>query len=361
MKAIGAGGIAGLAGCSGNEGGGDNDGGGGNDGTTGETVGNGGDEKEPISIHYGVLFTRDNFSHVTHDAIFIEKIKELSDREVEFEFTKADALGGPTEMSSLIEKKTVNMGRMAPSYTPDTFPYDSVAALPGITLDAKKTTQAYWELVDPSDSGMIYEKSYKDQGLRPMSVFLWPPYQLFSVDTKITAMDDFKKLNLRAPGGAQILTAKALGANPIDMTAPESLQAMERGTLDAIMFPPTVIRSFGFEELVGYGTTNLPLVSFANNIVVNQEVFDSYPEDFQKTLVQAGRETNMEAVETSESKYESEYQAMEDAGVTIYDVDESVVGNVEEALEPVPDQWADQRNEFAEKVLNQFVDSVESL
>lgn len=342
IKAISAGTVAGFAGC------------------TGEDSGTGGGGDDSISIHYGVLFTKDNFSHVTHDGIFIDKIKEYSDRDVEFEFTQADTLAGPAEMESLINAQTVDMGRIAPSYTPDTFPYDSVAALPAITDNAKKTTRAYWELVDPNNGGMIYEKSYKDLGLRPMSVFLWPPYQLFTVDTKITAMEDFQKLDLRAPGGAQVLTAQALGANPVDMDAPEALQAMERGTLNAIMFPPTVIRSFGFDELVNYGTTNLPLVSFENNIVVNQDIFDGYPEDFQETLVKAGHETNMAAVENARSKFEEENQAMTESGVEIYDVESSVVDDVEQALEPVPDQWAEQRDQFAHKVLEQFVANVES-
>lgn len=334
VKTAGAAGLAGLAGCMGN-------GGDGNDDT--------------ISIHYGVLFTEDVFSFKTFDAIFLEKVQDKSDREVEIEYTPSDAIGGgPSEMASLIEAKTVDMGTIAPSYTPDTFPYDSVAALPAIAETGMESSKAYWKLVDPEGPGMIYEESYADSGLRPMSVFLWPPYELYTVETKVTSMDDFEGMSLRAPGGAQQLTAEHLGASAVDLEGQEAYQALERGTIDALMFSPSNMRSFGLHEVVGYGTDNLPLVSFENNLAVNQDVFDSYPDDFQEVLMEAGQETIEDCINNIQENNVSENEAMAESGVEIYSVEEDLVSTIKTELQPVAEGWADQRGEFAHQVLDQF-------
>lgn len=335
IKAGSAAGIAGFAGCTG--------------------IGDGGSGSDSISIHYGVLFTEDVFSFKTFDKIFLEKVKEKADREVEISYTPADAIGGgPSEMESLISAKTVDMGTIAPSYTPDTFPYDSVAALPALAETAEQSSNAYWELVDPEKPGMIYEETYAEQGLRPVSVFLWPPYELYTVDTKVTSMNDFQGMNLRAPGGAQQLTAENLEASAVDLEGQEAYQALERGTIDALMFSPSNMRSFGLHEVVGYGTDNLPLVSFENNLAINQDVFDSYPDDFQQTLIEAGQETITDCVANIQEHEVTENEAMAESGVEIYSVQEDLVATIENQLEPVAQGWADQRGDFAHQVLEQY-------
>src|SRR3546814_6004609 len=62
-------------------------------------------------------------------------------------------------------------------------------------------------------------------------------------------------LKLRTAGGAMDATARAFGAVPVRMAAPEIYESLSRGTIDGMLLPYASVLSYDLAGLTKFATT----------------------------------------------------------------------------------------------------------
>jgi len=136
----------------------------------------------------------------------------------------------------------------------------------------------------------IERKSYGEKGLVKLADI--PSEALDGVWGKkaIATVDDFKGAKIRTSGLITTLSMKLLGASPLTIPTAEIMEALQRGTVDAIQTSRGWGLGFGLPDVC----TNVSFWRFQSvfggMLVVNKAKFDALPADLKKIVLDTGRE-----------------------------------------------------------------------
>ncbi|WP_306155127.1 TRAP transporter substrate-binding protein DctP [Roseovarius sp. MMSF_3281] len=289
---------------------------------------------------------------------FIDEIEKTTDGKVGFDYFPAQQLGKAKDMLSLTQTGVTDMGYIGASYVADKLPLSSVAQLPGSFSSSCEGTMAYWSLAKPG--GILDQEEYAPEGVRALMVLALAPYQLFSAK-ELSDLESFQGQKMRTSGGAQALAMTKLGGVPVQMSAPETREALSRGTLDAIVFPHSSVPPYDLTPHLKSATEDLNLGSFVLAYMISQEKYDSLPADVQQSLTEAGEEATRRACELVDAQDRTDKQAIADEGVNFVKLPESDVAKVQKILAGVGDEWAaelDARGKPGSTVLSAFQDAL---
>lgn len=133
----------------------------------------------------------------------------------------------------------------------------------------------------------------------------------------------------------------SLGANASALGFGEVYSALSQGTYDMLDSTASYVMSSSFYEVVDYFTvTNHffhPAVTF-----VNQETYDSLPEDLQDVLMEASDKVSTLHRELVFELEDEDHQKMVDEGVEVIELPEEELQKFKEALQPIYDQYEDE-------------------
>jgi TRAP-type C4-dicarboxylate transport system substrate-binding protein len=197
---------------------------------------------------------------------------------------------------------------------------------------------AYWDMVR---DGPIAENDFDANGIRPLLVYVLPPYQILT-NPELEGLESLQGLKLRTGGGVQDASMEALGAVPVRIAGPEIYESLSRGTLDGLVFPLPSIFQFKLEEMVNYSTTNQHFGSFTVTYSISESKWAELPEDVRQVLQDVGEETTRHACEAVQADIEPAMQKLRDAGVTFVELPEADNSAIQERLQPVAANWANQ-------------------
>ncbi len=111
-----------------------------------------------------------------------------------------------------------------------------------------------------------------------------PQYEYMGKGDPPAKVSDFKGKRLRALGGMG-RGAKAIGAVPTTVPAPEVYTALQRGTVDAIGFPFTyAFSAYKLDEVADWYTTNMSLGTVNCPIVFNTDAWAKLPDQYKALL-----------------------------------------------------------------------------
>jgi TRAP-type C4-dicarboxylate transport system substrate-binding protein len=108
------------------------------------------------------------------------------------------------------------------------------------------------------------------------------PFTIY-VNKRITKLDDFKNLKIRAMP-LYIPFLKAIGASPVIIPPPEIYTSMERGVVDGFMWPREGMASFGLQEVTKYQLTT-PLFQVEPATMINLDKWNKIPKDLQDLVM----------------------------------------------------------------------------
>ena len=203
-------------------------------------------------------------------------IEEKSGGRLKVTIFPGGTLGKPADHFDLVKNGIADMGFAAPGYTPGRFPLISVTELPLLFKTSKGGSQAVWSLFD---------KYFKTEftGVKVLWIWVIPPGHVHLAKKPVRVLEDLAGLKIRA--GTPMLgnMVKALGGTPVNIAAPETYNALERGVVDGTIFPWEAIYSFNLAEVLRYhAVVDLcvaPLIT-----LMNQKRYDSLPPDLRKVI-----------------------------------------------------------------------------
>ncbi|WP_235860673.1 TRAP transporter substrate-binding protein [Roseibium suaedae] len=258
--------------------------------------------------------------------------------------TKADA------QLDAVRNGILDAALLGTPYHADVLPLNSVVALPGFYGSAEQGTDALQE--------MLKEGPLRDEimaaGVTPIFGFVLPPYQVLAKE-RLGKPADWVSKDIRTSGSTQSMTARALGGVGISIPGPEVYTAIERGRLDAVLFPLASVPGYKLNEVVSHISTNGSFGGYSFVMVVQTSVFDGLPETVKADMIKLGAETATHVAKAQDESVASFVEEWKAAGIDTYQFTDEELAAVGEALGAVSVDWVNRiGNEKAQAVLDTY-------
>lgn len=250
------------------------------------------------------------------------------------------ALSKPRENLDGISFGAFEMAMFCASYHPDKNRAATVLELPMLPVPSGEVQKAIDLAVY---SHPHTQKEMAQWNAKILMSAALPQYEFMGRGTPPRKLEDFKGMRVRALGGIGE-AMKVLGAVPTTVTAPETYQAIESGTVDAAAFAFYSHFSYRINEVSTWRTTNLAPGSVNCPTVVNIDAYNSLPAQY-KTLLDEAVEAGYAALNTSYQAAIDKYTPVADAAgmeKISYSADELEAFR-QQAAQPVWKAWVEKQ------------------
>ncbi|MEX3007901.1 TRAP transporter substrate-binding protein [Hoeflea sp. TYP-13] len=207
----------------------------------------------------------------------IKMIEEATDGRVTAE-VKYNLAPPPAQMDLVIDG-AADMSVIFHGYQSGRFSATKLIELPGYEGNAEAASVAYWRVHDK-----YLAKADEHRGVKVIGLHTHGPAHLHS-NKKVTSLDGIDGLKVRVPGGVGSLVGEALGATGIKVPAPKVYETLASNVADGVVMPFESRGGFKLTE-VAKNVYEMPggLYRGSFAFIMNQEAFDSLPEDLRKAL-----------------------------------------------------------------------------
>jgi len=267
---------------------------------------------------------------------WMERVTELTDGEVKFQYFGAGQMGSLRDMFSLVQSGVVDIAYVPPAYNGGTMPLAGVHTLPGLFSKSAVGTPAFFDTVT---SGPILENDFLNNGMRPLWGVMTSTYNLFSRGKEIDGLEDFEGLKLKIIAGNMSESIKALGGAPVDIPSAETYQAIRTGTVDGTIFPTTSIYSYKLEEVIDTAVLGLDVFVFWAPYVIKEEVWQGLAPEHQEAMQQAAQEAMQRVAEETDRSADELADKMREDGINVIVLDDAQREQVKTITTPVFDAW----------------------
>jgi TRAP-type C4-dicarboxylate transport system substrate-binding protein len=208
-----------------------------------------------------------------------EMVEEASDGRLKITVHPAGTFFAPPDTYQGVIDGLADIALGFYGFTPGRFPGVEVIDLPS----------APWTTDGPIASVVaqkLWDKGYLTEWFEDVHV-LWlfanvNPGKL-NFTKPVRTLDEFKGLNIRVGSALHGKFVEALGANTALMSTADVYVGLEKGIIDACLFPYEAVVAFKYYEVAKYTVTENTVVS-TFFVVMNKEKFESLPRDLQKVI-----------------------------------------------------------------------------
>lgn len=292
--------------------------------------------------------------------VWMDRVTELTNGEIVFEYYPAEQMGKSKDLMSLAQTGVVDIGYAGVSYLADKLPLAGVGELPEAFTQACDGTGAFWSIAKPG--APLDQAELAPQGVRMLFVMVLPPYQVMTASKEITGADSFRGMKLRATGGTKEIAVELIGATPIAIPAPETREALSRGTIDGVLFPHSSALPYGLAPELKWGTQDINFGSFVASYVISEQRWQQLSPEVQKAMTDAAEEAIPSACAIAEDLDLQDKQKMVDEGVTFVSLPDADKEKIEADLAGIGEQWAadlDGRGLAGTEILTAFREALE--
>jgi TRAP-type C4-dicarboxylate transport system substrate-binding protein len=198
----------------------------------------------------------------------------------------------------------------------------------------------------------INKKTFAEHGLVKIAEIQSATTDGIFAKKPIMTVADFKGLKIRTAGVIPTYALKLMGASPLTIATTEILEALQRGTVDAIQTSRGWGMGFGLPDVATYVSIWRVQSIFPGMLIVNKKKFDALPDDLKKILIDTGREIQGQnafgaLVEELESNIGAKVSPM-----TQIQPDKAEVDKARRLCRPVVQKWLDRAGPYGKEVLS---------
>lgn len=257
-------------------------------GSTEDQNNNSEEEVEKITLKFASYFAGTSPIYTAVTEPFMNRVTELTDGKVEFEYYPSEQLGKAGDLLQLTRDNVADLAIFPNIYTPDLMPLTNMlAGLPGLSVNADQGTKAYNQLLKQNSE--IIELEYTKNGIKPLLMHVSPNYEIWSKDLELRVPSDLKGKKIRTPGGVANELYEYMGATPVAIPFPEIYEGLDKGVIDAIALYGLGLKNGGIDEITNQVV--MPHIATAiQGIMINLKVWDGLPKDVQDAMIQASEE-----------------------------------------------------------------------
>ena len=230
---------------------------------------------------------------------FAKRLNELSNGRIIVEIYPNEQLGNEKDLFDAVsvgalEFAITGYGEAGKRYSP------------ALIVDAPYISTSREQMMRVINSDIfaeIVEGVRKASGVRTIASAYYGTRYLTTSKVQVNSPADMKGLKIRTPGNPMLVsTIEALGGSPNPMAFSEVYLALQQGVVDGQENPPAAIATMKFFEVQKYIIDTGHAIQ-ANMFHVSDKFYLTLPEDLQKAIIQAGKET---AEWTTQKSYELE-------------------------------------------------------
>jgi tripartite ATP-independent transporter DctP family solute receptor len=243
-------------------------------------------------------------------------------------------LGDDVRATEAVRMGTLEMVATSASPLTGLVPEFNVFDLPFIVTSFKAADAVYDGPIGAKLAALLEPKgikllAYYENGFR----------QLTNSVREVKSPADLKGLKIRTMQNPIHLAAwRALGANPTPMPFSEVFTAMQQKTIDGQENPIPTIYLQKFYEVQKYVTLTGHVYG-PHILLINKKMFDSFPAEDQKIILEAAQASAKFQRETNR-KMDREFIAeLKKAGMVVTELTPEQLKAFQEAVKPVYDEW----------------------
>ncbi|SDL95483.1 TRAP-type C4-dicarboxylate transport system, substrate-binding protein [Bacillus sp. OK048] len=269
----------------------------------------------------------------------MEKVTSLTDGQVQFEYFPGEQLGKSADTVSIAANGIADISVFAPVFTPSEMPIGAtLPGLPGMFETSVQGATAYYNIAQQSP---VLETEFLNNGVRPIAVTMTPSYELFTNGKKIKVPEDLKGFKQQVAGGIFTEIFNYLGAAPVSIPTSDVYNAFSTGIVDGLHYSYVSVEAFGIDELTKYATRGLNLSSGIYGLVINEDVYQSLPQNVQEIIMQVGEEMGRSLTEYMDTQNTRVYKDWVESGKI----------SIHELSEDEKQQWQNFFDEFEKYIL----------
>lgn len=211
-----------------------------------------------------------------------EAIERDSGGRIAIDLRWAGTFGRPAEIFAKVESGEIDIAATLQGYAPGRFPRSAVMELPLLFETGESGTYAFWKLFE---EGLLAEEY---ASVKVLSLYVLPPYGIFTSGIDVTSLRDFRGLRIRSPGLIVSFALARLGAIPLGLPVDYVGQALSGSLIDAITFSwENAMTTQGDGKLVVEQVpvmVDARIASPAFMVVMNKGVYEGLPEDLRAVI-----------------------------------------------------------------------------
>ncbi len=198
----------------------------------------------------------------------------------------------------------------------------------------------------------IDKKTYGEKGLVKIADICIEALDGIFAGKPIRTLADFKGMKIRTGGYIPTVALKMMGAKPLTMGTTEILEALQRGTVDAIQTNRGWGMGFGLPDVTSHVSIWRVQSVFPGMLIVNKKKFDALPADLQKILIETGKEIQGQAIFGGKiEEYESEI-GVKASSLEMVRPEKAEVAKARQLVKPVIQKWIDRAGPYGEEVMS---------
>ena len=286
------------------------------------------------ALHHAVDSVTDLIAHKLADLAY-----EKSNGKIKIEIYPGAQLGQEREVGEGILYGTHQMASVSQSCYEGTVPGFGLDILPFL-VDSYEQLDT---LLNNSEFSDEYNRRLLEKGIRILGSFHMGAQQFMFTDKEIKTLDKLKGLKMRAPEmSIYIDTLRVVGCMPTPITFGETYLALQTKIVEGLTISFSNAISMKHYEVAKYMLISNHMFPTLM-IVINEDLFQTYPEDIQAVIIESGREAT-EYGNALAVKIEGEGpDFLEEKGVVINYMSEEDRARFAKLCEPVREKWATER------------------
>ncbi|MFH1125241.1 MAG: TRAP transporter substrate-binding protein DctP [Pseudomonadota bacterium] len=170
-------------------------------------------------------------------------------------------------------------------------------------------------------SAVPADKVLNKKGVKLLVASNYTVVQRLVTKKPVHNMEDLRGRVIRGYGLMPAKMLEALGASSVVLPSAELYTALDRGTVDGAMYNLMSFMEYKLHEIgVRYVVDNPLTYGFACGVVMNMGKYKKLSPDLQKVLLEAGRETDLWAIEYWRKEDAKAKKDAQGKGVTFYNL-----------------------------------------
>ncbi len=285
---------------------------------------------ETMTINFSTWHPNESMEVQTVWIPMLETLKDRSGGRITYAIFDGEALGSGPEHYDIVADGRSDMGYATLTWTPGRFPLSDVLSLPA-SIDCKETS---------TDIGnAVYDRALREEFSDVKVIELNPCINshLWTAEP-IQTLEEVEGLRIRSPGGLQTRCIEAIGAEPVFMPLEEVREAMENGSIDGIVTCPSMVQSFGLNEVAGFCT----LITFGcvgEGVFMNQDAWDRTPEDLKPIIEEVCQNPYRTTGGMTKATYDEIMADLNDGGVVFLTLPPEEAERWHAAFQNVTREW----------------------
>jgi TRAP-type C4-dicarboxylate transport system substrate-binding protein len=242
-----------------------------------------------IVLRFGSVNTEGTAPYDQALVPIVRAIEQESGGRIEVALKPIGGYGKPADLFNMVERGDIEMAATVQGYNPGRFPQSSVMELPFMFPNAVSGTEAIMSLYK---EGLLSEDY---ASVKVLSLYMLPPYPIFTTGKKIQTVKDFRGLRMRTPSITVGLALAKLGAVPLGIPLNTIGDSIASGYVDAISYgfdSTTTTKGAGGKVLSDQLSVviDAQLAAPALMVVMNRAKWEALPDDLKAILEKHGAE-----------------------------------------------------------------------